>query len=154
MTARWTRRSWVATALIALACGACDTPQAPASPVISPPPPLRITAFSVAESVDGVTYVYAPTLTLTATDAVTVTALWIELENGYNGRGTYLRDPRLPYEIPAGATRRLFENPPAHLESNDFRAARVLAVVTYVDDSGRSARIETSSIAPGPGVGR
>lgn len=158
MTARRTSRSSVAIVLLALASGACNpagTFTAPTPPYTSPSPPLRVTAFSVTESVDGFTYVYSPTLTLTAgADAVTVTELWIELEDRHNGWGSLLRDPRLPYRIPAGDTHRLFDHPPAYVPGTDFRAERVWAVVTYVDDSGRSARIHTPSIAPRPEVGR
>ena len=151
--------AYVAIALFALTCGACDTPRTATAPTPSgtgPTPPLGITAFSVTASVEGVTYAYAPTLTLTAgADAVTVTELWIELDDRlHNGRAGYLLAPRLPYRIPAGATHRLFEHPPTYFSSEGFRADRVWAGVTYVDDSGRSARIQTSSIAPGLGMGR
>jgi hypothetical protein len=159
ITSTWaTWRACVATVLCTVASVSCDTPRtytAPTPPVTSPPPPLRITAFAVSESVEGATYVYAPTLTLTAgADAVTVTELWIELEDHSNGWASHLRDPRLPYRIPAGATHRLFENPPAYFAGEDFRADWVWAIVTYVDDSGRSARIHTSSMTPSRGVGR
>jgi hypothetical protein len=146
-------RTLVAVALLALVCAACGAPPAPTgptpAPVTTPSPPLRITAFSVTESVEGSTYTYEPTLTLTAgADAVTVTELWVELEDRSNGFGRYLRDPRLPHRIPAAATHQLFENPPAYFEGNDLRATQVWAVVTYVDDSGRSARLQTPSVAP------
>lgn len=158
MTARRTSRSSVAIVLLALASGACDTAgtyTAPTAPSSSPSPPLRITAFSVTQSPEGHRHVYGPTLTLTAgADAVAVTELWIELEDRSNGWGAYVRDPRLPYRIPAGETHRLFDGRPAYVSGTDFRAERVWAVVTYVDDSGRSGQVRTWSVAPETGVGR
>lgn len=148
-SATW--RHCMATVLFAVACGACDAPHtvtAPSAPGPSPPvPALRVDALSAAESAAGGAYVYRPTLTLTAgAEAVTVMDLWIELEDDRNGWGSYLRDPRLPYRLPAGATHRLFDEPSMSIVLDAFRADRIWAIVTYVDDRGRSVRVQSASV--------
>ena len=146
---RSTSRACVAVALLALACGACDTSRtvtAPTPPGTGPSPPLRISAFSAAGSTDGTTYVYTPTLTVSVPgeEVVTVTALWVELEGRYNGQGAYVPSPTVPYRIAAGASRQLFENPPLRLET-DFDADRMWVVVSYIDERGRTGDIQATT---------
>lgn len=108
-----------------------------------PSPTLRIDAFTVTGFMERTSYAYWPKLTLTTSagpGAVTVTRLQFELA-GVGGTTPY----RGTWRIPAQSTVQLFHGefygePEFYLTSSS-QVDEMSVLVSYVDDSGRSADV-------------
>lgn len=108
-----------------------------------PSPTLRIDAFTVTGFMERSSFAYWPKLTLTTSagaGAVTVTRLQFELAGG---GGLVPRGGT--WRIPAGTTVQLlhdeFYGEPAFYITSSTKADEVSVLVSYVDESGRSADV-------------